>query len=147
MLYSDQHEDDDAVEALVIREDDEERGKGVWELKIYGLAHDLGVAAHRLSLQLPKYELYETGSQLRRAAKSVSANIVEGYGRRRYKAEYLRFLVFAKASLSETEEHLRYVQDCYPAEQREVEVLLQAADTLGRKLHRFMSLVEAHHRS
>ena len=147
MVYDSEHEDDDLVEVSVVRESDVERGTGVWELKIYGLAHDLGVAAHRLSLRLPKYELYETGSQLRRAAKSVSANIVEGYGRRRYQAEYVRFLVFAKASLSETEEHLRYVQDCYPGEQKEVHVLLEAADILGRKLHRFMSLVETQHRS
>ena len=94
---------------------------------------------------MPKYELYENGSQLRRAAKSVSANLVEGYGRRRYKAEYLRFLVFAKASLSETEEHLHYICDCRPEHQPEAATLLKAADFLGRKLHRFMQLVEAHH--
>ena len=146
MRYDDP-DDDDAVEALVVREGDAERGKGVWESKIDGLAHGLGVAAHRLSWQLPKYELYETGSQLRRAAMSVSANIVEGYGRRRYEAEYLRFLIFAKASLSETEEHLHHVQDCHPDVQKEVESLLETADTLGRKLHGFMSLVQAHHRS
>ena len=115
-------------------------------MRVYQLAHELGVAAHRLSLALPKHELYETGSQLRRASKSVSANIVEGYGRRRYKAEYLRFLTYAKASLDETEEHLLYVKDCYPDHQTTSDALLRAADTLGRKLSRFLTLVEANHR-
>jgi len=41
---------------------------------------------------LPKFEMYEEGSQIRRSAKSVAANIVEGYGRRRYKQEFIRFL-------------------------------------------------------
>ena len=116
-------------------------------LTVYRLAHHLGVAAHRLSLQLPKFELYETGSQLRRAAKSVSANLVEGYGRRRYKAEYLRFLVFAKASLSETEEHLHYIYDCHSEHQPAAAILLEDADLLGRRLNRFMQLIEAHHKT
>ena len=119
--------------------------KGYRELRIYHLAHALGVAAHHLSLRLPKHELYETGSQLRRAAKSVSSNLVEGYGRRRYKADYLRFLTYAKASLDETEEHLQYILDCHP-NQEEAAALLQSADRLGRKFHRFIALVEANHR-
>ena len=56
---------------------------GYKQLDIYQLAHKLGVESHKLALKLPKHELYETGSQLRRASKSISANIVEGYGRRR----------------------------------------------------------------
>ena len=68
------------------------RGTGYKDLEIYHTAHELGVACHHFSLLLPKYELYETGSQLRRSSKSISANIVEGYCRRRYKAEFIRFL-------------------------------------------------------
>lgn len=49
------------------------------DLEIYNMAHKMGVDIHKFSLTLPKYELYETGSQMRRASKSVSANIVEGY--------------------------------------------------------------------
>ncbi len=76
----------------MVREDAlPESNKGCRDLRVYQRAHELGVAAHHLSLRLPKHELYETGSQLRRASKSVSANIVEGHGRRRYKADYLRF--------------------------------------------------------
>ena len=55
---------------------------GYKELEIYRLAHELGVAVHEFSLTLPRHEMYESGSQMRRSAKSVAANIVEGYGRR-----------------------------------------------------------------
>jgi four helix bundle protein len=76
------------------------RGRGATyrELEIYQLAHTLGVDTHHFSLCLPRFELYETGSQLRRCSKSVSANIVEGFCRRRYKADFTRYLVFAHAS-------------------------------------------------
>jgi hypothetical protein len=43
------------------------------DLEVYQLAHSLGVMLHRFSLRLPKYELHETGSQWRRASKSISA--------------------------------------------------------------------------
>ena len=62
---------------------------------------------HKMTLtKLPKFELYEEGSQIRRSSKSIKSNIVEGYGRRRYKQEFIRFLTFALASCDETTDHL-----------------------------------------
>ena len=74
--------------------------------EIWQLAREQSNKIHAMSLKLPKFEMYETGSQIRRSAKSVRSNIVEGYGRRRYKQEYIRFLVFALASNDETHDHL-----------------------------------------
>ncbi|MCX6171922.1 MAG: four helix bundle protein [Flavobacterium sp.] len=48
-----------------------------------------------MSLLLPKYELYELGSQLRRSSDSIVTNIVEGYGRKRYKSDFIKFLVYS----------------------------------------------------
>jgi four helix bundle protein len=50
--------------------------------------------------------MYEEGSQIRRSSKSVKSNIVEGYGRRRYKQEYIKFITYALASNDETLDHL-----------------------------------------
>ena len=75
------------------------------DLEIYQLSHNLAIEIHKLSLSLPKFELYEEGSQLRRAAKAIPVNIVEGFGRRRYKNDFIRFLTFALASCDETKEH------------------------------------------
>ena len=54
-------------------------------LDIYNLSLTLFYKTHIVSLKLPKHELYELGSQLRRSADSVITNIVEGYGRSSYK--------------------------------------------------------------
>ena len=60
-------------------------------LEIWQMARDLSVAIHKMTLnELPKFEMFEEGSQIRRSVKSVRSNIVEGYGRRRYKQEFIR---------------------------------------------------------
>ena len=64
-------------------------------LEIWQLARDLSVEIHRMTLgSLPKLEMYEEASQIRRSVKSIRSNIVEGYGRRRYKLEFIRFLTY-----------------------------------------------------
>ena len=55
------------------------------DLDIYKIGLELFYIVHPASLKLPKYEMYELGSQLRRSADSVITNIVEGYGRSSYK--------------------------------------------------------------
>jgi len=121
--------------------------KSYRDLDIYKLAHELGVNLHKFSLKMPKHELYETGSQLRRASKSISANIVEGYGRRRYKAEFIRFLLFAQSSCDETTEWLEYIHDCYKDLKEEAEQFLSRIDELGKKVNRFIQAVEKSHQS
>jgi len=117
------------------------------DLDVYQLAHALGVKIHQLSLELPKLEQYETGSQLRRSSKSISANIAEGFGRRRYKAEFIRFLVFAHSSCNETIEWMEYVKDCYPDLGNSAEEILSKLDELGRKLNSFVRKVGKDHKS
>ena len=116
---------------------------GYKSLNVYQKAHELGVAIHKFSLKLPKFELYETGSQIRRASKSISANIVEGYGRRRYQADYVKFLVYSQSSCDETNEWLIYIQDLYEGLASEAKELLNGVDGLGRQINVFIQSVEA----
>ena len=109
---------------------------------VYQEAHNVGVEIHKFTLKLPKFELYETGSQIRRASKSISANIAEGYGRRRYQADYVKFLIYSQASCDETNEWLTYIQDLYEDLKEEAAVLLEEIDSLGRQLNVFIKAVE-----
>ena len=113
-------------------------------LEIWQLSRELVIDIHEMSLKkLPKFEMYEEGSQIRRSMKTVKSNIVEGYGRRRYKQEFIRFLVFAHASCDETIEHLEMLFETGSLTNELVYRDLSAQlDLLGRKLNVFIETVE-----
>lgn len=72
------------------------------KIEAWKLADDLTVAVYKATKSFPKEELYGVTSQLRRAASSVAANIVEGSARESIK-DYLHFLQIARGSLAETQ--------------------------------------------
>jgi four helix bundle protein len=76
------------------------------DLGIWKLAKEVSIEIHNMTLLLPDFEKYEIGSQIRRSSKSVKSNIVEGYGRKNYKADLLKFLRYSLASNDETLDHL-----------------------------------------
>jgi four helix bundle protein len=119
------------------------------QLDIWQLAREAANDIHLMTVScLPKFELYETGSQIRRSSKSVRSNIVEGYGRRRYKQEFIRFLTFALASNGETTDHLESLFETKSlTDERMFESLRVKLDELGRKLNRFIDAVESGHGS
>lgn len=113
------------------------------ELEIWKIADLLVVDIHNMSLNLPKFELYEEGSQIRRSIKSVKSTIVEGYGRRMYKQEFVKFLVYASASTDETRDHL---DTLFKTNSLTNETLYNdycsRLDTLGKKIHLFIKGVQ-----
>ena len=119
------------------------------DLEVWTLARDLSVMVHRMSIEnLPKFEMYEAGSQIRRSAKSVRANIVEGYGRRIYKQEFLKHLTYALASCDETMDHLETLWETGSLTDKSVyDNIHEQTDKTGRKLNVFRKSVETGHRS
>ncbi len=104
------------------------------KLEIWKLSRQVVVDIHRMSMQLPKFELYETGSQIRRFSKSIRSNIVEGYGRRRYKKDFIRFLIYAHSSVDETRDHLEVLYKTKSLSKKSTFTdLLQNLNTLGKK--------------
>lgn len=123
--------------------------KSYRDLEVYQLARELSVEIHRMSLEyLPKFELYEEGAQIRRSVKSIRSNIVEGYGRRRYKADFIKFLVYAHSSCDETTDHLLCLLDTGSLRDEALyQRLNSACELLGSKLHAFIGGVERNHRA
>lgn len=111
------------------------------KLDIFNIAFELFFKAHTQSLKLPKYELYELGSQLRKSADSVVTNIVEGYGRRTYKGEYIRFLTYSHASNDETILHLTKLSRLYSEFSNEFDELIRQYDNLGGKINNYIQYV------
>lgn len=110
-------------------------------MEIYRLAYDLAIKVHQMSLKLPSYELYEQGSQIRRSTKSIKDTIAEGYGRRRYKTEFIRYLVFAHSSCDEAISQLNMISDIHYPDKPLTE-LINEYDILGRKLNKYIEYVE-----
>ena len=122
---------------------------GYKELEIWKEARRLVIDIHQMTLHhLPKFEKYEVGSQIRRSIKSVKANIVEGYGRRDYKKDFILFLRYARASLDETIDHLETLFETGSLQDEAVYGNLHMRlETLRRKLINFISAVRSSHRS
>jgi four helix bundle protein len=119
------------------------------DLEIWKCARTLVIDMHHLTIRdIPRFEMYETGSQIRRAMKSGSANIVEGFGRRRYKLDFIRFLVYAESSVDETVEHLEILYDTASLKQEEKYLdIHRRLESLGKMLNAFISKVESSHKS
>lgn len=115
--------------------------KSYKDLEIYKMAYKHALDVHKMSMELPKYELYEQGSQIRRSSKSIKDNLAEGYGRRRYKNEFIRFLVFAHASCDETITQLNMISDIH-FPNKPLTGLQEKYGKLGRKLNSFIHYVE-----
>ncbi len=113
-------------------------------LEIWQLAKENSIWIHKMTLtDLPKFEYYETGSQIRRSSKSVRSTIVEGYGRRYYQAEYYKFLTYAIASNDETIDHLECLFECGSLTDKEkYDSIHESCELLGKKLNNFLKRFE-----
>jgi four helix bundle protein len=119
---------------------------GYNRLEIYRRAHRLAVEVHRLTLTLPKFELYEEGGQVRRSSKSVAAQIVEGYCLRKNKAEFLQYLNRAYASCHETLEHLSILEETGSLRDKsKLDHLRKEYEALCKMIFRFLEGVSIRH--
>jgi len=116
-------------------------------LDIWQLARIAVVDIHVMTLKkLPKFEMYEEGSQIRRSSKSIKSNIVEGYGRRRSKQDFIRYLTYALASCDETTDHLETLFETGSLTDEPLyQKLHDRLQELGRKLNLFTQSVERSH--
>lgn len=116
------------------------------KLDIWILARELSIEIHKMSLALPKFEQFEEAQQVRRSAKTVRSCIVEGYVRRRYKADFIKFLIYALSSNDETIDHLETLFETESLKDKVAyNALHQKLELLGKKLNNFFRAVERNH--
>ena len=122
------------------------KGKSYKALNIYQLAEELAVGIHKMTLTaLPKFEMYEAGGQIRRSSKSIVSNIIEGYGRKYYKNEFVRFLTYALASCDETKGHLEMLCKTESLSKPFFDTFYDRYKELGAKLFKFRQTVIQKH--
>ena len=118
-------------------------------LEIWQLAKQLVIDIHAMTLnKLPEFEMFEERAQIRKSSKSVKSTIVEGYGRRRYKNEFIRFLTYAMGSNDETVDHLEILFETGSLTDEDLyKDLIERLDKLGKKLNLFTKSVSKSHLS
>lgn len=110
---------------------------GYRKLLVYQHAHSLVVAVYKVTRSFPKEELFGLVSQMRRAAVSVVANIVEGYARKT-KKENVNFLHIARGSLTELEYYIDLSLELRYISQEEYQALAEVRTTVGKLLAGFI---------
>ena len=84
----------------------------VEDLEVFQRAYRVSLEVHRASLDFPRIEQFALADQVRRASKSICANLAEGFGRQRIsKPEFRRFLVMAIGSADEMQVWSLYCRD------------------------------------
>lgn len=104
-------------------------------------ADDLTVEIYKTTTSFPKDEIYALTSQIRRAAYSVPANIVEGSSRSSQK-DYLHFLYIARGSLSETRYFIHLSRRLGYFSKEQAETLTDQAEEVSRTLVGLIKAVE-----
>src|ERR1700750_2785562 len=82
------------------------------DLEVFQRAYRLSLEVHRATLEFPKIEQFALADQIRRASKSICANLAEGFAKQRAsKAEFKRFISMALGSANETIVWIRYARE------------------------------------
>jgi four helix bundle protein len=116
-------------------------------LEVWQLARETVIEIHVMTLEkLPKFEMFETGSQIRRSSKGVRSAIVEGYGRREYKQDFMKFLYYALSSNDETIDHLETLHETGSlSDEALYRSIHDKLTILGKKLNNFIQSVDREH--
>ena len=82
------------------------------DLDVFQRAYRISLEVHRKSLAFPTIEQHAMADQVRRASKSICANIAEGFAKQgRSAAEFKRYLAIAIGSSDEMRVWARYCLD------------------------------------
>lgn len=112
--------------------------KSVKDLKVYEMSFDLAMEIFWLSKKYPKEELYSLVDQIRRASRSITANIREGYAKKKYKDVFIRHLVDALGSSEETRTWLDFSYKCKYIEKDKHINLSQEYDKVSAMLYKLI---------
>jgi four helix bundle protein len=108
------------------------------ELNVYQKSFELSGRIFIVSKSWPPEERFSLTDQIRRAARSVGANVAESWGKRRYEAHFIAKLTDADSENHEVEHWLINARrDCYLNE-AETDDLLKAKYEVGRMLGRMI---------
>jgi four helix bundle protein len=111
------------------------------KIKAWQLADELALLLYKATREFPKSEIWGLTSQMRRAAISVPANIVEGSARKS-RNEYLQFLYIAISSLAELGYYITFTEKLGYLSANKYDELWARTQETARTLHGLISYIE-----
>ncbi len=112
--------------------------KSFQDLRVYQKAREVSRAVFQFSKTFPKDEMYSLTDQIRRASRSVGAQIAEAWGKRRYEKHFVSKLTDADAEQMETQHWLSEALDCGYLAATESARLNSSLEEIGRMLNSMM---------
>jgi four helix bundle protein len=109
------------------------------KLLAYEEGFELAMEIYELTKSFPKEEKYSLIDQIRRSSRSVCANLVEAYKRRRYKDYFISKLNDCQTENAETQVWLEFALACKHISQTQFEELTAKNDEVGRLLYYMIS--------
>jgi four helix bundle protein len=122
------------IPATTTAENPQMRIEHFTELNVYQSAFSLARDLFVISKRWPTEERYSLTDQVRRAARSVGANIAESWGKRRYEAHFISKLSDADTENHEVEHWLMTALGDGYITQTEYENLVGQKKAIGRML-------------
>ena len=107
------------------------------DLEVYQSARAFRVAMYAVTRRLPAHEKFDLGSQIRRAAVSLTNNIAEGHGRYHF-LDQIRFALQSRGSLQELMDDLNVCADENYLPANEVADLKQEASKVHRLINEYI---------
>ena len=109
--------------------------RSVEDLEVFRRAYAVSLEIHKASLRFPSLEQHALADQIRRASKSICANLAEGFSRQRRSAvEYKRFILMAIGSADEMQVWLCYCRDLGYVEAAKADAWRAEYQTIARML-------------
>jgi len=113
------------------------------DLRVYQKAREVSRTVFRLSKSFPKEEMYSLTDQMRRAARSVGAQIAEAWGKRRYEKLFVSKLTDADAEQMETQHWVSEALDCGYLSPADATQLNSGLEEIGRMLNSMMEKADS----
>ena len=104
------------------------------DLKVFKLAMESATKLFELSKSFPKEERFSLTSQMRAAARSVCANLAEGWRRRRYEGAFINKLSESEGEAAETQVWIEFSVRCAYMDKAEARELYAAYNRIIRTL-------------
>ena len=108
------------------------------DLIVYQKSRELSLHIFKISRRFPKEETYSLTDQVRRASRSIGAQIAESWAKRRYERHFISKLSDADGELLESQHWITTAADCEYITPTEQDALFDQCQEIGRLLHGMM---------